>query len=199
MVCIVSKKNDIKSGTKSATRFPQAAVDYIDALLEIQQQRFDHEQALAGAVSASAHTNLQDHISHAKSGHYLAEGDNFTGTGWSELGHRRDRTAFRWMGRLGTLLLPLDMTGGGTITINGCGYTKKKFLTDLTVWIDDQAVQGEIARKGFNRWTFSGVIPSVKWRPYSILKIQSVGLARLAVGMDTFASVAVSDIQINSD
>jgi len=197
MVCLVTKKNNIKPGSTTA-RIPKAAVDYIDALLEIQQQRFDREQAKTGTAAGPTQTELQDYISHAKSGHYLAEGDNFTGTGWSELGHRRDRTAFRWMGRLGTLLLPLDMTAGGTITINGCGYTKKKFLTDLTIWIDDQPVHGEIARKGFNRWVFHGAIPPVKWRPYSILKIQSAGLARLAVGMDTFASVAVSEIQIDA-
>lgn len=179
-------------------RFPKAAVDYIDALLEIQRQRFDRERALIEAATKPAQTNLRDHISHAKSAQFLADGDNFTGTGWSELGHRRDGTAFRWMARLGTLLMPLDMTGGGTIAINGCGYTKKKFLADLTVWIDDQPVQGEVSRKGFNRWIFTGTVPPVDWRPYSILKLQSAGLARLAVGIDTFASVAVSDIKIDA-
>lgn len=194
MVSNVSKKKNITP----EPRFPKAAVDYIDALLDIQQQRFDREVSLMNALPPAESGSLRDHISHAKSAHYLAEGDSFIGTGWSELGHRRDGTAFRWMGRLGTLLLPLDMADGGTITIRGCGYTKKKFLGDLTVWIDDQPVHGDMARKGFNRWVFNGVVPPINWRPYSILRLQSAGLARLAVGVDTFCSVAVSDIKINA-
>lgn len=198
----MSKKTDIKPDKKQSnvqkSGFPKAAVDYIDALLEIQQQRFDREQEITGATQAAAGTSLRAHISHPKSAHFLADGDTFTGTGWSELDHRRDGTAFRWMARLGTLLLPLDLTGGGTITINGCGFTKKKFLTELTVWVDDQPVEGDITRKGFNRWTFTGAVPPLKWRPYAILKIQSAGIARLAAGLDTYSSVAVSDIQINA-
>lgn len=202
MVWVVSKKTDIKAaktaGKPHKSRLPKAAVDYIDALLEIQQHRFERETAITQAIPPTDETNLRSHISHPKSAHFLAEGDNFTGTGWSEIGHRRDGTAFRWMARLGTLLLPLDLTAGGSITINGCGYTKKKFLTDLTVWIDDQPVEGDMARKGFNRWIFTGSLPPLKWRPYSILKIQSAGLARLAVGVDRFSSVAVSDIRIDA-
>lgn len=179
-------------------RFPKAAVDYVDSLLEIQRQRFDRESAILQAATAAENVDLRGYVSHPKSAYFLADGDRFVGTGWSELGHRRDGTAFRWMGRIGTLLLPIDMTGGGTITINGCGYTKKKFLETLTVWIDDQPVPGDMARKGFNRWIFSGAVPPTQWRPYSILRVQSAGQARLAVGMDTFASVAVCDIHLDA-
>lgn len=218
MVFPVNKKTHIDAGEASADghvddspaiqdaefrtpepRFPKAAVDYVDALLEIQRQRFDRECAVLQNTITQESTDLQKYVTHPKCAHFLADADNFIGTGWSELGHRRDSTAFRWMGRLGTLLLPLDMTGGGTITINGCGYTKKKFLETLTVWVDEMPIPGEMARKGFNRWIFSGTIPKTPWRPYSILRMQSAGQARLAVGMDTFASVAVCDIQIEAD
>ncbi len=179
-------------------RFPNAAVTFVDALLDIQRQRFERERSVGQSITPPKNSDLPNHVKLAASAHFMADSDNFIGTGWSELGHRRDGTAFRWMGRIGTLLVPVDLTEGGTITISGCGYTKKKFLKNLTLWIDDQQLSGEMARKGFNSWIFTGTIPPMKWRPYSILRLQSAGQARLAVGMDTYASVAVSDIQIEA-
>jgi len=215
MVSPVNRKTDIETDSDRADRanevgqpvagfqtpeprFPNAAVTFVDALLDIQRQRFNRERSVKQSTAVSDSSDLRNHITLAASAHFMADGDNFIGTGWSELGHRRDATAFRWMGRIGTLLVPVDLTEGGKITINGCGYTKKKFLKNLTLWIDDQQLPGEMARKGFNSWIFTGAIPPMKWRPYSILRLQSAGQARLAVGMETYASVAVSDIHIEA-
>jgi len=208
MVYPVSKKTNIEIENTAGTakpmvgfqtpepRFPNAAVTFVDALLDIQRRRFDLERSVVQSNTPSSDGDLRTHVTLAESAHFMADGDNFIGTGWSELGHRRDGTAFRWMGRIGTLLVPVDLTEGATITVKGCGYTKKKFLKDMTLWIDDQQITGDMARKGFNSWIFTGVVPPMQWRPYSILKLQSAGQARLAVGMDTYASVAVNDIQI---
>jgi len=217
MVWPVNKKTDIKAENTADSaesvnetgqpvtgfqtpepRFPQAAVTFVDALLDIQRQRFDRERAVSQSTTPTDENDLRNHVTLAASAHFMADGDNFIGTGWSDLGHRRDGTAFRWMGRIGTLLVPIDLTEGATITIKGCGYTKKKFLKDMTLWIDDQQIVGEMARKGFNSWVFRGAVPPMKWRPYSVLRIQSAGQARLAVGIDTYASVAVSELQIEA-
>ncbi len=206
----MSKKTNIKAENTADTaepgvdfqtpepRFPKAAVTFVDALLDIQRQRFERERAVMQSAASIGNADLRGHVTLAASAEIMADGDNFIGTGWSDLGHRRDGTAFRWMGRIGTLLLPLDLSSGGTIGINGCGYTKKKFVKNLTIWIDDQQVSGEMARKGFNSWIFTGTIPLMKWRPYSILRLQSAGQARLAVDTEAYASVAVSDITIDA-
>lgn len=207
----MSKKTNIQTESIAGTaepvvgfqtpepRFPNAAVTFVDALLDIQRRRFDLERSIRQSSNSSSDNELRNYVTLPASAHYMADGDNFIGTGWSELGHRRDGTAFRWMGRIGTLLVPVDFTKGATITIKGCGYTKKKFLRDMTLWIDHQQITGEMARKGFNSWIFTGTVPPIKWRPYSILRLQSAGQARLAVGMDTYASVAVNDLQIEAN
>lgn len=177
------------SANTKGKRFPRAAVDYVDALLEIQKIQMTAENRM----SASAIT-LPDRPNAIS---MLAEGENFIGTGWSTIGKRRDGTAFRWMGRIGTLLLPINLTNGASLSIKGSGYTRKRLLADLSVWVDDMPVTINISRKGFNRWILAGDIPSITPKAYHILRIESTGLARLAVGMDSYFSVAVSSVKID--
>ena len=196
---MTNKKQEIKtvltenseSMTTPEPRFPRAAVDYIDALLGIQRQRFNQEtEARANHFAA-----LADQTPPCSKADILVEGDQFQGTGWSDLGHRRDGTSFRWMGRIGTLILPVDFSNGGTIEIAGSGFSRRRHLKTLSFWIDNQPVDGSISRLGFNRWTFKGNIPALPTRPYSILRLQSAGQSRLAIGVDTYVSVAISRIQ----
>ena len=173
-------------------RFPRAAVDYIDALLRIQRNRFEQEtNARQSHLKA-----LADKTSTPPKADIFVESDQFQGTGWSDLGHRRDGTAFRWMGRIGTLLLPVDLSAGGTVEITGSGFSRRRHLKTMSFWIDDEPLDGAISRQGFNRWTFRGTIPALPARPYSILRLQSAGQSRLAIGVDTYVSVAVSRVQV---
>lgn len=175
-------------------RFPRAAVDFIDALLSIQRKRFRQEtQAQAEHLAA-----LAEQTPPLSKADILVEGDQFQGTGWSDLGHRRDGTAFRWMGRIGTLMLPVDLSHGGAVEITGSGFSRRRHLKTLSFWVDDQPVDGTISRQGFNRWTYKGTIPPLPARPYSILRLQSAGQSRLAIGVDTYVSVAVSRVQVTT-
>lgn len=176
-------------------RFPKAAVDYVDALLSIQRQQFEAEKLAAYDGKNTEPLNLKPNPTRIS---MLAEGENFVGSGWSSLGKRRDGTAFRWMGRIGTLLLPVQLEQGGKLLVMGCGYTRKKLLQSLTVWIDETPVEINIARKGFNRWIITGNIPPIQPRAYHILRIESAGLARLAVGLDSYFSVAVSSVEVKT-
>lgn len=173
-------------------RFPKAAIDFVDALLTVQRDRFEAEMA-SNSVAEPAPIPQQ-----ATSAHILAEADDFIGAGWSTLGKRRDGTAFRWMGRIGTLMLPLDLSEAREFSIKGCGYTKRRFLKEATLWVDKQEVSFDISRKGFNRWAFSGKLPIMAPRPYYILRIQSPGMAPLAEGVDAYVSLAVSEIRVKS-
>lgn len=176
-------------------RFPRAAVDFIDTLLAIQRERFEkeggadqgHAAALHGAVKPPASMDV------------LAEGDAFLGTGWSDLGRRRDGTAFRWMGRIGTLMCPVDLTGGAKVRIEGAGFSRRRHLKTLSFWLEDMPIEGTLSRRGFNRWVFEGTVNTLAARPYSILRIQSAGQSRLAVGVDEYVSVAVSRVSITSN
>jgi len=172
-------------------RFPQAAVRYVDALLTVQRNRFERELA--------AHNNgtTTDFPPRPKSLQILAESDDFVGTGWSNLGNRRDGTAFRWMGRIGSLMLPVDLSEPRQFLVRGCGFTKRRFLKETTIWIEDQQIDFSLSRRGFNRWTYSGELPVMPPRPYYLLRMQSSGLAPLAEGIDAFVSLAVSEIRIN--
>lgn len=176
-------------------RFPKAAVDYVDAMLSIQRQHFETEQMGQHFGADAPALNLPRNPTHIS---MLAEGENFIGTGWSSLGKRRDGTAFRWMGRIGTLLLPVHLENGGKLMVMGCGYTRKKLLQGLMLWIDETPVEIDVARKGFNRWIMTGSIPPLAPRAYHILRIESAGLARLAVGLDSYFSVAVSSVEVKA-
>lgn len=173
-------------------RFPKAAIDFIDALLTVQRNRFELEMA------ENSPANLTSTPKNATSAHILAESDEFIGAGWSTLGKRRDGTAFRWMGRVGTLMLPLDLSAPRTFALKGCGYTKRRFLKEATLWIDEQEVDFDLTRRGFNRWAFTGTLPAMAPRPYYLLRIQSPGMAPLAEGIDAYVSLAVSEFRVES-
>lgn len=175
-------------------RFPRAAVDYIDALLKIQRTRFDLEQG-----ASVGHTKaLYEAAPPPKRFDALADGDQFHGTGWSDLGRRRDGTAFRWMGRIGTIMCPIDLAGGGKVQIEGAGFSRRRHLKTLSFWLDDYPIEGLIRRRGFNRWVFEGTVSAMPARPYSILRIQSAGQSPLAVGVEKYVSVAVSRVAIEA-
>ena len=172
-------------------RFPKAAIDYVDALLTVQRSRFEREQAARDSVNSSAFPPQPE------SAHILAESDDFVGAGWTNLGTRRDGTAFRWMGRIGSLMVPIDLSAPRPFIIRGCGFSKRRFLKETTLWIDDTQLPFTLSRRGFNRWTFTGEIPAMPPRPYYLLRLQSPGLAPLAEGIDTRVSLAVSELRIN--
>jgi len=182
--------NNVLSFKTPEPRFPKAAIEFVDALLTVQRDRFEKEMA------AYSTPNITSMPKQAPSAHILAESDEFIGTGWSTLGQRRDGTAFRWMGRLGTLLLPLDLSEPTELVIKGCGFTKRQFLKESTLWIDDHEVPYSLTRRGFNRWIFSGTLPAMTPRPYYILRIQSPGMAPLAEGVDAYVSLAVNEIRV---
>lgn len=187
-------KNLPASPMSPEPRFPRAAVDFIDALLLIQRQRFEKEMGAQQTHAAA----MYEASTPPTSLDVLAESDGFMGTGWSDLGRRRDGTAFRWMGRIGTLMCPIDLTNGARIRIEGAGFSRRRHLKTLSFWLDDQPIKGSISRRGFNRWIFEGSINALPARPYSVLRIQSAGQSRLAVGVDEYVSVAVSRVAIEA-
>jgi len=172
-------------------RFPKAAVDYIDALLTVQRDRFNRELAARETIQDS------DFPARPDSAHILADSDEFLGAGWTTIGKRRDGTTFRWMGRIGSLMLAVDLSEARSFIVRGCGFTRRRFLKETTLWIDDQQLPFTLSRQGFNRWTFKGKIPEMPPRPYYLLRLQSPGLAPLAEGVDARVSLAVSEIRVN--
>lgn len=186
---MVSTKAPIKGTEK---RFPKAAVDYVDALLEVQRRRFEREQAVGQQAGGSWPTR-------PTSAQVLAEGDDFVGSGWGPLDTARDGTKRRWMARLGTIMLPVDASKGGTVHIKGGGFLRRRFVSDLTVWLDGVPVSGVAVRQGFNRWQFTGAVAVAENRPFHILRLQSPGIKRYHLGPETHASLAVSEIRFSTD
>ncbi|NVJ97138.1 MAG: hypothetical protein HWE25_03240 [Alphaproteobacteria bacterium] len=170
-------------------RFPKAAVDFIDTLLDVQRSRFEKELA-----------SLDPEISWQKkpsSVDLLAESDAFVGSGWGSLDFAKDGTGRRWMARIGTILLSADLSAGGQLSLAGGGYLKRRFLSDLTVWVDDVPIDGTIRRVGIKNWTFEGKIPPLQDRPYHIVRLQTTGIRRSDLGPDTHASIALAGIRFN--
>lgn len=175
-----------------SSRFPKVAVDFLDTLLSVQRARFEKELSSSTRPEGTRPLPVRP-----TSAHIVAESDQFIGSGWSSLGKRRDGTCFRWMGRLGTMMLSVDLSKEATFSLYGCGFTKRRFLKEATLWIEDQPVSYKLTRKGFNRWYMEGVLPVMPPRPYYIFRIQSSGMARLAEGVDAYVSLAVTELKIN--
>ncbi|MFC3051695.1 hypothetical protein [Kordiimonas pumila] len=191
------KKNDTRATENVVPfkarddRFPKAALDYIDTLLTVQRDRFDAEMACLTP------TDFSDLPTRPTASLMVADTDKFIGAGWSSLGQRRDGTSFRWMGRVGTLMLPLNLEAELPFSIFGCGFTKRRFLKETTLWLDDMPVRFSLTRRGFNRWYMTGTLPKMAPRPYYILRLEAPALARLAEGVDAFFSLAVSEVRVN--
>lgn len=177
---------------KHEPRLSKAATEYADALLTVQRERFTRE------LAAHTGTPRPPEVSLPSTLHMFADSDQFVGAGWSKVGRNRKGMSFRWMGQLGSLMLAVDLSEPKTLTISGCGYTKRRFLKECTLWIEDTEVGHSIARKGFNRWILTATIPALPRRPYYLLRLQSPGVARLAVGLDTYASLAVNELRITA-
>jgi len=186
-----TSSSKILSFKNPESRLSKAAVDYVDALMTVQRTRFERE-----LLSQSSGVEAVQ-ITRPKSAQILAESDDFIGAGWTNLGNLKDGTAFRWMGRIGSLMLPIDLSEHRPFVIRGCGFTKRRFLKETTLWIEDQQLDFTLSRRGFNQWLYKGVIPAMPQRPYYLLRLQSPGLAPLIEGLDTRVSLAVSEISIN--
>ncbi|MFC4347208.1 hypothetical protein ACFO5Q_05065 [Kordiimonas lipolytica] len=171
------------------SRFPKAAVDYIDALLDVERMRFEKELAAQGSTGEQPSWPAR-----SRQLQLLAEGDEFVGSGWGKLDHTKKGIGRRWMARIGTLLLPVDASAGGTLKLTGTGYLRRRFVDELTVWLDHLPVEGVAVRKGLNGWTFEGRVPALAGRPFHILRLQSGGIRPFDKGPDTHASVALSDV-----
>ncbi|WP_286828707.1 MULTISPECIES: hypothetical protein [Kordiimonas] len=169
------------------SRFPKAAVDYIDTLLDVERTRFEKE--LAAAVTPReepAWPTLPERLE------LMAEGDDFAGSGWGKLDHTKKGIGRRWMARIGTLLFAADATRGGIVRLTGTGYLRRRYVDDLTVWLDNMPVEGVAVRKGINGWSFEGHVPALAGRPFHILRLQTSGIRPFDKGPDTHASLALS-------
>lgn len=179
-------------------RFSQAAVDYVDALLEIQERAF-----MACQAKARFTDKVEESIKQNTVGLYMAEDDPFIGGGWSKL--TAGPKPFRWMRRVGALLINNDLSNGANIRIEGVKATKRTFAKKLSVWIDDMPVQGSVKVSWNGAWSFSGQIPAINTepgKPYHILRLRcpgmrSLGMSKLKHESDyTHASLGISSINI---
>lgn len=176
------------------SRFPKAAVDYIDSLLDVERIRFEKELAVADINKSQPNwparsARLQ----------LLAEGDDFVGTGWGALDHTKKGIGQRWMARIGTLLFPADTASGGILRLTGTGYLRRRYVDDLTVWLDHLPIEGVAVRKGLNGWRFEGRTPALDARPFHILRLQTSGIRPFDKGPDTHASLALSSVEFSSN
>lgn len=185
-----TSKTDNQRSVTSEPRLSRAAVEYADALLSVQRDRFERELAVAQSAGTTSFPSLPTSVQ------LFPESDQFIGAGWSKLGTNRKGMSFRWMARIGSLLLSVDLSSERTLVIKGCGYTKRRFLKECTLWIEDTQVSFSLSRQGFNRWTIEATMPTMPARPYYLLRLQSPGVSRLAEGIDAHASLAISEVRI---
>ncbi|WP_374764236.1 hypothetical protein [Yunchengibacter salinarum] len=179
--------------------FPKAAVAYVDALLAIQRRQMEAElgglehMGLVGTDRAQVLANPGGAL------HIMAESDEFAGGGWSALKRTLTGRHYRWMRRLGAVLLAAELSTGAPLIISGPKIPKRAWLKDMTVWIDAHQVTGKARRHLGGGWSFSGQVPRLPrtGRHYHILRIKMPGVTRVDKSEeDGFASLALSDIRI---
>lgn len=175
-------------------RFPRSAVDYIDTLLDVQRKRFEAENK-----ACPAHHQETAWPPAPKKASILVESDGFVGSGWGPLDLGADGTARRWMARLGTVMLAIDASAGGILMLTGGGSLKRRYIKELTFWLNNMPLEGTAAAKGLRNWRFETRIPAQVERPFHILGIQSPRIRAFDKGPSTHASIALSRIEFRAD
>lgn len=181
---------------QTRSRFPHAAVQYTNALLDILRLRFDAE------IAAMAKDSTGHERSYIQSGpqsfQMFIEEDQFIGSGWSMCQQSFSKRPYRWMKRVGTILIPVGQTTGVPVILSGPKLVKRRFLKRTSIFIDGFEVKGKFRRKAMRGWEFSGQLPrlSKAGRKYHILKIRSQTAGRCRSAPDGRASIALSEIRI---
>ena len=190
----MSKKPSPKkqSLVSAKPRFPRSALEYLDTVLAGQRMLFRANTVFPAEQKSLAVPPAPKEVC------LSAESDEFRGTGWSPLINATQ--PYRWMGRVGTLLLRADLTENAQLTISGSAMKRYKFAKGLTVWIDGYPVSGTVRRLGWNTWQFTGTIPAIpaSGQPFHLLRLDAPGQKRLKTLPDTaWASLGVSRITIS--
>ncbi len=175
-------------------RFPKAAADFVDTLLEVERLRFEQELDTAN----NARNKEKIWPARPKSALITADGDSFLGSGWGPMDRARKGPPRRWMAQVGAILLAADVSEGGRIQLKGGGFLKRRFVGGLTVWIDDWPVSGTAVTRGLNSWTFDGTVGGIPKRPYHILKLHAPGSRAFAGGPNGRGSIALSEIHFET-
>lgn len=173
-------------------RFPKAALAYVDAALGILARHHASAQGLNPAAAAGGGTM-------PRTADILAGSDAFFGAGWSTLEPDGRGGRHRWMGRLASLMLRLDLSSGARLRITGTGLVRGRSLREASVWLDGHRVSGAFRRKGLKGWSFEGTIAPAKLAPGAACHLLAIQTDRAgAKGGDSEAgrSLAVSRIEI---
>lgn len=188
---------DISRSSLKQAHLSRAAVDFTDCLLGAQRQRFERERA----AMTTGRIHRENPPARPRTFEALAEGEAFLGTGWSDLQTGLRGTPYRWMKRLGTLMLPVMLEHGAHIEIHGYGIQRGLFLKGASLFVDDCPVDGKFRRLGLRRWHFQGQIPALpdQGLPCAILRLQAPGLKMLPGSGDRHASLGVSRVKVTGD
>ncbi|WCL55115.1 hypothetical protein [Gimibacter soli] len=173
-------------------RFPKAALAYVDATLGILARHHDRAQAVAPftVTNEAALPGVAD---------ILAEADTFFGAGWSVLESDGRGNRHRWMDRMASLMLRLDLSAGARLRITGTGLVRGRCLKEASVWLDGNPVKGAFRRKGLKGWTYDGAIAPTRMPPGAACHLLTIQTDRSGLkGDDTEAgrSLAVSRVEV---
>ncbi len=193
------RKSNTALKNEPEPRFPLAAVNFIDALLNIQRRRFNEQRAAFKANDQQGLSDTQPQTPSLNDKTHLtlyAEADQFAGSGWSHLHRHLNGQQSRWMERVGMIALYPAQISGETICIKGSGFTRKKFIENLEVYIDDSQISGQIKHSFTGQWSFQGTLPKASDQslPFAILRLQTIGVAKHKAGIEGWASLAVTSI-----
>ena len=206
-----SENNDLPPLPVPDKRLTNDAVRYTDILLETQRKQSEaylrlitDEQALATPPQKSK--NRETHV--------YPENPDFAGTGWSNLAESKSGTCYRWMPRMATVLVDIDLSTGGEITVEGYGVNRRRFLKALNVYIGNTKLDGAVKRTGLQTWEFKASVPNIEDNsflpPYQILRFENKGAAIIKKGrylgdlrlsgkdQTPTASLGISRIEIKS-
>lgn len=179
---------------RAETRFSKAALDYMDALLDLEMRQHDRR---------IEHLARQGLPAHQYEGKILtrpvildAEDSAFAAAAWSPCTVHRGQPC-RWMKRLGGLLLPYSLTSGGVLAIEGAGTTRWRFAKALSVRVNGDTVPVRVRRRGLSRFIATAILPATGLDQPLRLDLETSGQARRAPWSDERASLAISTITIS--
>ncbi|NEP69674.1 MULTISPECIES: tetratricopeptide repeat protein [Moorena] len=126
--------------------------------------------------------------------------DHLNGIGWLSP-ETLNGTPVRWMEKVGSVIIDgINTIKPLQVRVSGMMAIEKRFIRDMVVKINGNAIDGEVQEQSDKSWVFEGIIPSGRLTlnaPF-VLSIESPGVGQLSSIDSRLASLLVKSVTIGA-
>ncbi|NEO12385.1 MULTISPECIES: tetratricopeptide repeat protein [unclassified Moorena] len=126
--------------------------------------------------------------------------DHLNGIGWLSP-DTLNGTPVRWMEKVGSVIIDgINTIKPLQVRVSGMMAVEKRFISDMVVKVNGNAIDGEVQEQSDKSWVFEGIIPSgsLTLNAPFVLSIESPGVGQLSSIDSRLASLLVKSVIIGA-